>query len=194
MKKLILLSVLSALLNASAEDSYIYWMVPEIATGTVRFDQPIGGSYTAKVLAFEEGKWSESGGKLLSIYTASADGGLGTTPVEGVPVTIGSDGNNVAYFANIAGTGEGWTYFVELYNGGLLLARSADGASLPYSQESIAALSNGTIATPAKLWAPMTFVPAPEPNSALLLLIGCAALALRRRKQIAAESSEVGYA
>ena len=187
MKKLILLSVLSALLNASAEDSYIYWMVPEIATGMARFDQEIGGSYTAKVLAFKGTEWSESGGTLLSIYTASADGGLGTR-VEGygVSVTIDSTANNPAYFANIAGTGEGWTYFVELYNGGLLLARSADGASLPYSQESIAALSNGTIATPAKLWAPMTFVPAPEPNSALLLLIGCAALALRRRKQIAA--------
>lgn len=189
MKKLILLSVLSALLNASAEDSYIYWMVPEIATGTARFDQEIAGSsYTAKVLAFEGGEWSESGGKLLSIYTASADGGLGTLVKDGgVSVTIGSDGNNVAYFANIAGTGTGWTYFVELYNdGGLLVARSADNASLPYSQESIAALSNGTIATPAKLWAPMTFVPAPEPSSGLLLLLGVAGLALRRRKQIAA--------
>ena len=188
MKKLILLSVLSALLNASAEDSYIYWMVPEIATGTARFDKPIGGSYTAKILAFEGTEWSEGDGKLLSIYTAPADGGLGTrVEGDGVSVTIDSTANNAAYFANIAGTGEGWTYFVELYNdGGLLVARSSDEASLPYSQESIAALSNGTIATPAKLWAPMTFVPAPEPNSALLLLIGCAALALRRRKQIAA--------
>lgn len=187
MKKLILLSVLSALLNASAEDSYIYWMVPEIATGTARFDKPIGGSYTAKILAFEGSEWSEGKGMLLPIYMASADGGVETTPVEGVSVTIDSTANNPAYFAKIAGTGEGWTYFVELYNdGGLLLARSSDEASLPYSQESIAALSNGTIATPAKLWAPMTFVPAPEPNSALLLLIGCAALALRRRKQIAA--------
>lgn len=188
MKKLILLSVLSALLDASAaEDSYIYWMVPEIANGTARFDQPIGGSYTAKVLAFKGGEWSESGGTPLPIFTAPADGGLGNPVEGGVPVTIGSGANNVAYFANIADTGDGWTYFVELYNdGGLLLARSADEASLFYSQESIAALSNGTIATPAKLWAPMTFVPAPEPSSGLLLLIGCAALALRRRKQIAA--------
>lgn len=187
MKKLILLSVLSALLNASAEDSYIYWMVPEIATGTDRFDQLIGGSYTAKIFAFNGTEWSENKGKPLPIFTALADGGSGNLVEGGVPVTIGSGANNVAYFANIAGTGEGWTYFVELYNdGGLLLARSADEASLFYSQESIAALSNGTIATPAKLWAPMTFVPAPEPSSGLLLLIGCAALALRRRKQIAA--------
>lgn len=190
MKKIIFLTAFASLLSAfAAEDSFIYWMVPEIATGTDMYGQTLGGTYTAKISAFSGSEWSKTGGTYLDIYSVSGDGGLNVNLGNGgVDVYLDSSKNNAAYYVNLLkeGTtyGSGWTYFVELYYGGAVVARSAEG--LLYSQESIAALSRGTIATPGDLWAPMTFVPAPEPNSAMLLLIGCAALALRRRKQIAA--------
>lgn len=191
MKKIIFLTAFASLLSAfAAEDSFIYWMVPEIATGTDMYGQTLGGTYTAKISAFKNGaEWSKTGGTYLDIYSVAGNGGLGSKVEGGPSVTLSDTANNVAYYVNLLQGntqcyGDGWTYFVELYNGGAVVARSEGG--LPYSQESIAALSSGTIATPGELWMPMTFVPAPEPNSAMLLLIGCAALALRRRKQVAA--------
>ena len=181
MKKLIFLSAFAALLNASAEDSYLYWMVPDNATGVEGFSIA-DGTYTAKIRAIQNGEWEYGAGQYLNIYS-SVNGGLGQVLENGATVTFGSNADNLPYFVNLASAvGENWKYFVEIYNDSGIFARS----DLPYSQESIVTLAG--IGTPGKLLAPATFVPAavPEPNSALLMLIGCAALALRRRKQIAA--------
>lgn len=182
MKKLIFLFALAALLNASAEDSYLYWMVSDKATGVDDFSIA-DGTYTAKIRAIQGGEWEYGAGQYLNIYS-SVNGGLGQELKNGATVTFGTGADNVPYFVNIASAvGDNWKYFVEIYNGAEIFARSNE---LPYSQESIVTLAG--IGTPGKLLAPAVFIPAavPEPNSALLILIGCAALALRRRKQIAA--------
>lgn len=189
MKKLLFFLALAGTVGATAAstDSYIYWMVDKNATGTeIGGDSIDGQKYMAKVVALDSKvSWTDQmdGKTYLNLYSidntaSSIDGNIG------VEVGIGSAVTgiqNLQYFANVTGYLTGYTYFVELWNEGGVVARSE---GLPYEQASIAALAD--ISTPGMLWAPMTFVAAPEPNSALLLLIGCATLALRRRKQIVA--------
>ena len=184
MKKLLLLSVLLTALCASA-DSYMYWMVSDYATLD---DQALSPTkdWTARVVAFNpdtQGTWTYGGGTYLNIFSSGANGTLGNSRGDS-GVHFASEAGNLPYYVNLASSaGQNWTYFVELYNDGKIFAHSE---ALPYTEASIATLSG--MATPGKIWMPAAFVPAavPEPNSALLMLIGCAALALRRRKQVAA--------
>ena len=185
MKRMIFLLALAGTLGvAVAEDSYLYWMIPKYAEGTQRGGTGISGEYKAKVVAFEGSEWAETGGTYLDIWS-SANGGLGSLVSSaeggaGVDVTINT--YNVPYFAGVTdGIGMDWTYFVELYHDNKVVAHSE---GLLYSEAGYAVFDGITM--PTTQWMPAAFVPAPEPSSGLLLLLGVAGLALRRRKQIAA--------
>lgn len=185
MKKLFLMvCVASALMAAVAEDSYLYWLVDD--TITVDGTAYTWGSLTAKVVAYDSSTWRpglpDNGGSALTLF--SANGNLAEV---GESVTV--DGMNSPYYAAIkpaAMQGGSWSYFIELYNDKGFYARSAKG--LDYMSAQAGEYLMGSDLNPGTYWnvSAFTATPAPEPNSALLMLIGCAALALRRRKQIAA--------
>ena len=181
MKKLIACAVLiGATCAFAAEDSYLYWMIDPEATiteGTMPTG-PVG----VKISAFapDTTAWVYGGADsylTIRAWSGGTVGGIIGDKDNLAPISYGSQ-----YFAAIPTDGVDWTYYVELYNDSSIFARS----DMPYTVESIAALSG--MGRPGTLWNVKAFVPAavPEPNSALLMLIGCAALALRRRKQVAA--------
>jgi len=184
MKKTII-GVLLALgtLALQADDSYIYWL-QDTATGS---GVDVGGTYTARLVAFEgTSEWVYGGGTYLTLYKA----GEGGTPNVSTGYASSQvnllDGGNTPRYANItAATGSsGWTYFIELFNEqGSIFARSSEGLSSANASAYVYT-SNTGMSVPANGFSAPTFVAAsvPEPTSGLMLLIGSALLALRRKR------------
>ena len=177
MKKLIACAVLFGATCAFAEDSYLFWMVnsnPTFEGGTMPT-----GDIGIKVSAIKGSDWTYGGGDYLMLNAYSEDGTIGSSFDQMPNLNYGS-----ALFAKVTDNlGTEWTYYVELYNDGRIFARSE---GLPYSADSIVRIAG--MAKPGTLWQVSKFVSAtvPEPSSGLMLLLGVAGLALRRRKQIVA--------
>jgi len=173
--KLFILSVFAAVGFAASADSYLYWMVGDNAT----LD---GGSMTKydtiKVVAFENQTWASS---YLNLYSTGGSQ-LGTS-VTGVDYQ-----DNSAFYAGLSGMDySNYSFYIELYNDQTFVGRTSDGFNYSdataYVQSSLA-----PTATPAKLWTSINFIkvpmPSPEPSSGLLMLLGCAILGLRRKKNL----------
>ena len=169
MKRILSVLLVLGALSASAEDSYLYWMLGS----TDPYGSPADYNIV-KVKGFSEG--GDSG--YLTVYApdATTDSGLSATGLDQLTYGQASSG---ALYALLATSGAPYSSFViELYNESQFVAQSS---ALDYNT----ALANYYIATENSLTLPQAWVPTsfatPEPNSAMLMLLGCAALCLRRR-------------
>ena len=164
MKKILSVLVVFGALTAAADDSYLYWMVggnaSDYAYNTVKVHDLNSGDY-------------------LNIYTGSGtDKG---TSVDAETVTRYNDLGRGLY-ASLGSNPTYASYVVELWNDSSFLAQSSE---LSYSAALADYIVHNNSMTLPTAWVASSFA-IPEPNSAMLLLLGCAALGLRRRRQLKA--------
>ena len=182
MRGFILAMALTAAWSASAEEeSYLYWLI-DWADGykaPTLDDEPLSGSATAKVVGYTDTtSWSD--GVALKLYS---DTDLALLGESAAIKDLTWDSPRYAKFGGV--TEDNVLYFVELYNdSGEFLGRSTDSISFQQALADGMVLQwdgSSQIYTPPDPWTVTTFVSVPEPNSALLMALGLALVALRRR-------------
>lgn len=175
MKKSIFLAALLIAIGASASDSYLYWMV-----NTADTTPDYSGYSYARIKAVDGGTE-----KYLTIYEGDFEDPLLVNGESGVSrdiVNLYHDFDaNAGFYASLAGVSSSASFIVELFNdSGKFLAQSFnDGAYGTLSAYIYAGGISGQ--SPVSPWLAGSF-DVPEPSSGLLMLLGMAGLALRRRK------------
>lgn len=165
MKKMIAVCAVLLSFGALAADSFLYWMV-----GTdVTVDKNSFKDYAYAAVGVRDANGNHVGYLTLS---------------DGADWGAQKPGTKSPFYANLGDysyTGD-WSFYIELFNA----AEKSVGYSENLSYSAALAdyvTSNDILNTPlTSPWTVSTFN-TPEPSSALLLLLGCAGLALKRKKQ-----------
>jgi len=167
------LSVLWVATAAAAEDSWLYWMLGDASKSGYAADT----DYNAVKV---RGYTSDTEFDYLNLYYDSASGSFG----QSISAATINEMNGIGA-GLYAGLVNGTTYssfVIELVNdsGGFV----ADSGRLSAASAAAYIETANSLKQPSA-WAPVSYA-IPEPNSAMLLLLGCAALGLRRRRQLKA--------
>ena len=168
MRRLMMIALALTLAHAaSAEESYLLWMVDGTKTGDIQYD-------AVAVTAFTGGDVSK--GSLLTLYYGNGN------PVGGTLVDKDSATSGLPLYASLTGVADSsYSYVVELFYGNELVGMSDNLAyTSATSAGNIARATSAGSLPGLAAWTPASFRPVPEPTSALLALVGLGALALRR--------------
>ena len=172
MRKLMAMAIVAlGAFAASADDSYLYWMVnvDDDTASIFEYD-------TVQVRAYETAAGVDSGNYLTLYY--------GNGNEAGMSVTADAATAGLPFYASLASAmGPSFSYVVELFNDGAKVGQSESLLFTEAMVENYVAFATSTGNFPAMAtWMAGGFSAVPEPNSAALLLLGYAALALRRKK------------
>ena len=161
-KALFVVALLGSMVASADTDSYLYWMVgsgaPEYTVAKIRYG-------------------SDPDGYLTSYYAPNAGAASLGTEVAVADVNLQRDLGDGMY-AGVANTYLPSSFIVELYNSGAFVGQSE--MSWETAQQY---LYGGGMGVPVASAASFSGFAIPEPSSGLLMLVGCAVLGLRRRKQ-----------
>ena len=174
MMGVVLAGVLGAFSASAIEGSFLYWMVntSDGTTDEITYDRVQVRAYT--------GTDVDSGSALTLYYGngSQVDTDMGTTFMSASDVADG-----LPFYAALATSyGSSYSYVVELFNDSVKVGESAPLLYTDAMAKNIAYVTSAGTLPASAVWSAGGFTAVPEPNSALLVILGCAALALRRRK------------
>lgn len=154
--------------------SYLYWMV-----GTEANSYEYGA---VKIHAIAN-TGASTGDYYLDLYAGNGTLiGEGDAGVAEKYITSSQSANQGYYALLSAADYKNYTYVIELFNDSAFVAQSFPDLTSATIDAYVATTQSSTgIQELVTAWKPTTYA-VPEPNSALLLLLGCAGLALRRRR------------
>lgn len=172
MMGVVLAGVLGAFSASAADESFLYWMV-DTSDGTadkITYD-------SVQVRAFKTDDGVDSPGSVLTLY-------YGNAIEAGTYVSADDAAAGLPFYASLATSyGSSYSYVVELFNDSVKVGQSA---SLLYTdamaRNYVELMTTAGTLPVMSTWMAGGFTAVPEPNSAMLVILGCAALALRRRK------------
>lgn len=179
MKKIIFtLAVIFAMITVAKADSYLYWMTD---LTNLEDNQYSTLDYSYVNIIAKTGTGDDATYQVLNFY-ADEVGGTAMDKLTKEQVTSAPTYGISGYYADLSNVSDSATFYIELIKDGTPTKSVAISDSISYSDAANAYFakidSRGMFIPAAAAWS----VSAPEPTSGLLMLLGMAALGLKRRK------------